>query len=137
VLNPGGANRHGEIYRQVEQIPEVVESVVVGQEWQGDVRVVLFVKLRAGITLDEPLTLRIKNQIRRNASPERAGKNVAVATSHGPVAGRSSNWPSATACTAGRSKNVDALANPSIGIVREPAGVAGVMRRSSGFSLRM
>src|SRR4029077_13275952 len=54
VLKPGGVRiGTAEIYRQVEQIPDVVESVVVGQEWQGDVRVVLFVKLRAGTVLDE------------------------------------------------------------------------------------
>lgn len=70
VLNPGGVRiGTAEIYRQVEQLSEVLESVVVGQEWQGDVRVVLFVKLRPGLTLDEALMARIKQQIRANATP--------------------------------------------------------------------
>ena len=70
VLNPGGV-RFGtaEIYRQVEQLPEVVESVVIGQERQGDVRVVLFVRLREGLSLDDELADRIKDRIRRNTSP--------------------------------------------------------------------
>ncbi|HUY89045.1 MAG TPA: acetoacetate--CoA ligase [Pirellulales bacterium] len=70
VLNPGGVRiGTAEIYRQVEQLPEVVESVVIGQQWQGDVRVVLFVKLREGLTLDERLAARIEKQIRSNATP--------------------------------------------------------------------
>ncbi|HVX61078.1 MAG TPA: acetoacetate--CoA ligase, partial [Pirellulales bacterium] len=70
VLNPGGIRiGTAEIYRQVEQLPEVLESVVVAQQWQGDVRVVLFVRLRDGLTLDETLVARIKDQIRRNATP--------------------------------------------------------------------
>ena len=49
VLNPGGVRiGTAEIYRQVEQIPEVLEAICVGQDWQGDVRVVLFVRLRRG-----------------------------------------------------------------------------------------
>jgi acetoacetyl-CoA synthetase len=70
VLNPGGVRiGTAEIYRQVEQLPEVVESLVIGQQWQGDVRVVLFVRLRDGLILDEGLATRIKQQIRRNATP--------------------------------------------------------------------
>ncbi len=54
VLNPGGVRiGTAEIYRQVEQVPEVLEAVCVGQDWQGDVRVVLFVRLREGAALDE------------------------------------------------------------------------------------
>ena len=56
TLNPGGVRiGTAEIYRQVEQLPEVVESLVVGQEWEGDVRMVLFVRLREGLTLDQAL----------------------------------------------------------------------------------
>src|SRR5690606_25607163 len=70
VLNAGGVRiGTAEIYRQVEQLPEVEESLVIGQDWQGDVRVVLFVKLRSGLTLDEDLVQRIRTQIRRNATP--------------------------------------------------------------------
>jgi acyl-coenzyme A synthetase/AMP-(fatty) acid ligase len=58
-----------EIYRQVEQIDEVVEALCVGQDWQGDVRVVLFVRLREGVSLDESLRERIRRRIRENASP--------------------------------------------------------------------
>ncbi|MCC7549531.1 MAG: acetoacetate--CoA ligase [Burkholderiales bacterium] len=70
VLNPGGVRiGTAEIYRQVEQLPEVIESLVIGQEWEGDVRVVLFVRLREGVTLDDELTRRIKQQIRTNTTP--------------------------------------------------------------------
>jgi acetoacetyl-CoA synthetase len=70
VLNPGGVRiGTAEIYRQVEQAPEVVESLVIGQDWQHDVRVVLFVKLRDGLALDNALKDRLKKQIRQNASP--------------------------------------------------------------------
>jgi acetoacetyl-CoA synthetase len=70
VLNPGGVRiGTAEIYRQVEQLDEVVESIVIGQEWKGDVRVVLFVRLREGLTLDDNLANRIKQQIRSNTTP--------------------------------------------------------------------
>jgi acetoacetyl-CoA synthetase len=70
VLNPGGVRiGTAEIYRQVEQVDEVLEALVIGQEWQGDVRVVLFVRLRPGLELDEALARRIREQIRRHASP--------------------------------------------------------------------
>jgi len=70
VLNPGGVRiGTAEIYRQVEQLPEVLESIVVAQEWDGDVRVVLFVKLRPSVELDESLIGRIKERIRRNTTP--------------------------------------------------------------------
>lgn len=70
VLNPGGVRiGTAEIYRQVEKIPEVLESLAVGQEWQGDVRVVLFVVLRKEGTLTDILKDQIKKQIRLNASP--------------------------------------------------------------------
>jgi acetoacetyl-CoA synthetase len=81
VLNPGGVRiGTAEIYRQVEQIPDVLEALAVGQEWQGDVRVVLFVKLRDGVALDAALERRIRAQIRDNASPRHVpAKIVAVA----------------------------------------------------------
>ena len=70
VLNPGGVRiGTAEIYRQVEQLPEVAESIVVGQDWEGDVRVVLFVKTKDNRPLDETLVKRIKQAIRAGASP--------------------------------------------------------------------
>ncbi len=70
TLNPGGVRiGTAEIYRQVEQVPEVLESLAVGQDWQGDVRVVLFVRLKDGVTLTPDLTSRIKSQIKTGASP--------------------------------------------------------------------
>ena len=74
VLNPGGVRiGTAEIYRQVEQLDEVLESLVIGQDWPpdrpGDVRVVLFVRLRDGLHLDEALTEKIKRRIRDNTSP--------------------------------------------------------------------
>jgi acetoacetyl-CoA synthetase len=70
VLNPGGVRiGTAEIYRPVERVPEVLEALVIGQEWQGDVRVVLFVRLRPGVALDDALAARIRDAIRREASP--------------------------------------------------------------------
>jgi acetoacetyl-CoA synthetase len=70
VLNPGGVRiGTAEIYRQVERLDEVVESVAVGQQWEDDVRVVLFVVLRPGIVLDDELRKRIATAIRNNTTP--------------------------------------------------------------------
>lgn len=70
VLNPGGVRiGTAEIYRQVEKIADIVDSVVIGQDWQDDVRVILFVKLREGISLTEQLQTTIRQTIRNNASP--------------------------------------------------------------------
>jgi acetoacetyl-CoA synthetase len=70
VLNPGGVRiGTAEIYRQVEQLDEVVESLVIGQQWESDERVVLFVRLREGITLDADLEARIRRRVRDNTSP--------------------------------------------------------------------
>jgi acetoacetyl-CoA synthetase len=74
TLNPGGVRiGTAEIYRQVEQLDEVVESLVIGQHWPpgqlADVRVVLFVKLREGLGLDAALEARIRQQIRANTTP--------------------------------------------------------------------
>jgi acetoacetyl-CoA synthetase len=77
VLNPGGVRiGTAEIYRQVEQLPEVVEGLVIGQEWEGDVRVVLFVRLRDGCELDDTLADRIRDQVRRNATPRHVPARV-------------------------------------------------------------
>ncbi|MBS0319294.1 MAG: acetoacetate--CoA ligase [Proteobacteria bacterium] len=85
TLNPGGVRiGTAEIYRQVEQLDEVVESLVIGQDWPpdevGDVRVVLFVKLRDGLTLDAGLTDRIKNQIKANTTPRHVPAKIVQVT---------------------------------------------------------
>jgi acetoacetyl-CoA synthetase len=70
VLNPGGVRiGTAEIYRQVEQQDEVVESLAIGQDWHGDVRVVLFVRLRDGLVLDDALRARIRERVKSGASP--------------------------------------------------------------------
>ncbi len=70
VLNPGGVRiGTAEIYRQVEKVEQVLESVAVGQDWQGDVRVVLFVRLQDGLLLDEALRQRIRQVIRQFTTP--------------------------------------------------------------------
>ncbi|EDZ67412.1 acetoacetyl-CoA synthase [Nitrosococcus oceani AFC27] len=114
VLNPGGVRiGTAEIYRQVEKLPEVLESLAIGQAWQGDVRIILFVVLREGRVLDEALINRIRQTIRKHASPHHrpakvlqvpdmprtlSGKLVELAVSH-TIHGRPV-------------KNLDALANP-------------------------
>jgi acetoacetyl-CoA synthetase len=70
TLNPGGVRiGTSEIYRQVEQLPEVLESLAIGQAWDGDERIVLFVRLAEGATLDQALKRRIGDRIKTNASP--------------------------------------------------------------------
>jgi acetoacetyl-CoA synthetase len=81
VLNPGGVRiGTAEIYRQVEQLDEVVESLVIGQTWPpgeiGDVRVVLFVKLRDGLSLDDALIAKIKNTVRIHTTPRHVPAKV-------------------------------------------------------------
>jgi acetoacetyl-CoA synthetase len=77
TLNPGGVRiGTAEIYRQVERMEEVEESIVIGQDWQGDVRVVLFVKLRPGLELDEALIKTIKAEIRAGCTPRHVPARV-------------------------------------------------------------
>ncbi len=81
TLNPGGVRiGTAEIYRQVEQLPEILESLVIGQDWppgkNDDVRVVLFVKLQEGHMLDAALVERIKKQIRDNTTPRHVPARV-------------------------------------------------------------
>ena len=80
VLNPGGVRiGTAEIYRQVEKLDEVIESIAIGQQWDGDVRVVLFVVLRDGIDLDDELQAAIRQLIRDNTTPRHVpAKIVAV-----------------------------------------------------------
>ena len=70
TLNPGGVRiGTAEIYRQVETIPEVLEAVAVGQDWHGDQRVILFVRLRNGVALSDELQQAIRSRIRAGATP--------------------------------------------------------------------
>jgi acetoacetyl-CoA synthetase len=85
TLNPGGVRiGTAEIYRQVEQMPEVVESLVIGQDWPpgevGDSRVILFVRLRDGMVLDTALADRIKAHIRANTTPRHVPAKVLQVT---------------------------------------------------------
>jgi acetoacetyl-CoA synthetase len=114
VLNPGGVRiGTAEIYRQVEQIPEVLEALAIGQDWQGDVRVLLFVKLRDGAALDEALTKRINAQIRANASPRHVpAKIVAVSDIPRTKSGKIVELAVREVVHGRPVKNVEALANP-------------------------
>ncbi len=115
VLNPGGVRiGTAEIYRQVEQVPEVVESLAVGQSWQGDVRIVLFVRLRDGVTLDDALRRRIVQQVRTGASPRHVpAKILQVADIPRTRSGKIVELAVAD-CIHGRPvHNVEALANPT------------------------
>jgi acetoacetyl-CoA synthetase len=81
VLNPGGVRiGTGEIYRVVEQLEEIAESVVVGQSWENDTRVVLFVKLQPNRTLDAALEKKIRDAIRTKASPRHVPAKILVVT---------------------------------------------------------
>jgi acetoacetyl-CoA synthase len=118
TLNPGGVRiGTAEIYRQVEQLPEVVESIVVGQELKngtpGDVRIVLFVKLAEGVTLTKDLIGRIRDQIRENTSPHHLPqKIIAVADIPRTISGKITELAVRDVIHGREVKNVDALANP-------------------------
>ncbi len=114
TLNPGGVRiGTAEIYRQVEQLPEVKESLVIGQEFGGDVRVVLFVMLADGATLDEDLTARIKKQIREGASPRHVpAKVIAVADIPRTKSGKITELAVRDVVHGREVKNREALANP-------------------------
>jgi acetoacetyl-CoA synthetase len=114
VLNPGGVRiGTAEIYRQVEQVPEVLEALVIGQDWQNDVRVVLFVKLREGIVISDDLVKRINLQIRANASPRHVpAKIVQVADIPRTKSGKIVELAVRDVVHGRAVKNLEALANP-------------------------
>jgi len=114
VLNPGGVRiGTAEIYRQVERLPEVLDSVCVGQDWQGDVRIVLFVQLREGSVLDDALRDRIRKQIRDNTTPRHVpAKIVQVADIPRTISGKIAELAVRDAIHGRVVRNVDALANP-------------------------
>ncbi|MCC7080792.1 MAG: acetoacetate--CoA ligase [Burkholderiales bacterium] len=114
VLNPGGVRiGTAEIYRQVEQLDEVVESLAIGQRWDNDVRIVLFVRLRPGLTLDETLRDRIRQQIRRNCSPRHVpARIVQVADIPRTKSGKIVELAVRDVVHGRPVKNIEALANP-------------------------
>ena len=114
VLNPGGVRiGTAEIYRQVEQIDEVTSSVVVGQNWRDDVRVVLFIQLREGCCLDDELEERICTRIRHHTTPRHVPKQI-VAVRDIPVtrSGKISEIAVRNVIHNQPVKNTEALANP-------------------------
>ena len=114
VLNPGGVRiGTAEIYRQVEQLPEVEEAICVGQNWQGDVRVVLFVRLRAGAALDDLLTRRIRDHIRAECTPRHVpAKVIQVADIPRTRSGKITELAVRAIIHGEEVKNREALANP-------------------------
>jgi acetoacetyl-CoA synthetase len=114
VLNPGGVRiGTAEIYRQVEKLDEILESIVVGQAWDNDVRVVLFVKLRDGVTLDDALEKRIRQVIRENTTPRHVpAKILAVADIPRTISGKIVELAVRKVIHGETVDNTDALANP-------------------------
>jgi acetoacetyl-CoA synthetase len=114
TLNPGGVRiGTAELYAQVEKVPEVLESLAIGQDWNDDVRIVLFVRLREGAVLDDALAARIRSEIRTGASPRHVpARIVAVADIPRTKSGKITEI-AVREVVAGRPvKNKEALANP-------------------------
>ena len=114
TLNPGGVRiGTAEIYRQLENIEEILESLVIGQAWDNDVRVVLFVRLREGVELTEALIKRIKSEIRSNATPRHVpAKIIAVPDIPRTHSGKITELAVREVVHGRPVKNRDALANP-------------------------
>ncbi len=114
VLNPGGVRiGTAEIYRQVEQLDEIVESLVIGQRWNGDERVVLFVRLRDGQALTPDLEDRIRRRIRENTSPRHVPAKIVQVTEVPRTKSGKIVELAVRDIVHGRDiKNRDALANP-------------------------
>lgn len=114
VLNPGGVRiGTAEIYRQVETVEQVLESVAIGQQWQGDVRVVLFVRLREGLKLDDGLQVHLRQVIRANTSARHVpAVIVQVADIPRTISGKIVELAVRNVVHGLPVKNTDALANP-------------------------
>ncbi|HTS89483.1 MAG TPA: acetoacetate--CoA ligase [Gemmatimonadales bacterium] len=124
TLNPGGVRiGTAEIYRQVERLPEVLECLVVAQEWDGDVRIVLFVRLRDDRVLDDALRERIRGEIRAHASPHHVPKKILqVADLPRTINGKLSELAVRAAIHNRPVGNSEALANPqSLDLFRDLA----------------
>jgi acetoacetyl-CoA synthetase len=114
VLNPGGVRiGTAEIYSAVEGLPQIAEALAVGQDWQGDVRVVLFVRLASGVELDEPLKREIRTAIRTNTTPRHVpAKIIAVPDLPRTLSGKLTELAVRNVIHGQPVKNHDALANP-------------------------
>ena len=114
VLNPGGVRiGTAEIYRQVEKIDAVMDSIVIGQDWEDDVRIVLFIVLRTGITLDDKLINDIKLIIKQNASPRHVpAKILQVAEIPRTISGKIVELAVRQVVHNQSVNNLDSLANP-------------------------
>ena len=114
VLNPGGVRiGTAEVYRQVERLEEIQESIVIGQDWEGDVRVVLFVVLAPGYELDDDLCGRIRAAIKENATPRHVpAKILAVTDIPRTLSGKIVELAVRNVVHGLPVKNTDALANP-------------------------
>ncbi|TWF53414.1 acetoacetate--CoA ligase [Neorhizobium alkalisoli] len=114
TLNPGGVRiGTAEIYNQVEQMAEVAEAICIGQDWQDDVRVVLFVRLSGGISLDAKLEGEIKSRIRSGASPRHVpAKIIQVADIPRTKSGKIVELAVREVVHGRPVKNKEALANP-------------------------
>jgi acetoacetyl-CoA synthetase len=114
TLNPGGVRiGTAEIYAQVEQISEVLEALAIGQDWDNDVRIVLFVRLKEGAALDRELTDRIRAKIRQGASPRHVpAKIVAIADIPRTKSGKITELAVRDVVHGREVKNKEALANP-------------------------
>jgi acetoacetyl-CoA synthetase len=132
VLNPGGVRiGTAEIYRQVEQVEEVVESIVIGQDWPPqkpeDVRVVLFVKLKEGVQLDDALANRIKKRIRDNTTPRHVpAKILQVADIPRTKSGKIVELAVRDVVHGRQVTNIEALANPeALALFRDRTELSG------------
>ncbi|MER8534988.1 acetoacetate--CoA ligase [Mesorhizobium sp. M1005] len=114
TLNPGGVRiGTAEIYNQVEQMPEILEALCIGQDFDNDVRVVLFVRLAAGVELDAELERRIRAKIRTGASPRHVpAKIVAVSDIPRTKSGKITELAVRDMVHGRAIKNKEALANP-------------------------
>jgi len=114
VLNPGGVRiGTAEIYSAVESLPQIAEALAVGQDWNGDVRVVLFVRLRGDVQLDEALQKEIRNTVRSQTTPRHVpAKIIAVPDFPRTLSGKLTELAVRNVIHGLPVKNVDALANP-------------------------
>ncbi|HEY94498.1 MAG TPA: acetoacetate--CoA ligase [Dehalococcoidia bacterium] len=114
TLKPGGVRiGTAEIYRQVETVEEVLDSLVIGQEWDNDVRIILFVKLNEGVEFNEALILKLRNVIRNNASPRHIpAKIIPVADIPYTANGKKVELAVRNIIHGKPVQNIDALANP-------------------------
>ncbi len=114
VLNPGGVRiGTAEIYSAVEALPEVAEALAVGQDWQDDVRVVLFVRLQPGVELNEPLRRQIRETIRTQTTARHVpARIVAVPDIPRTLSGKLTELAVRSVIHGKPVKNIDALANP-------------------------